>query len=442
MATPIVMPKQGQSVESCIITKWLKKEGDDVKNGDLLYEYETDKASFEEEAQVEGTLLKILYKEGDEVEVLKTVAYIGEQGEDISALLDNDAGTEEVTEDDETKVEEKEAAVRAVTAATAGTAVKEPVSRTGDGVVYISPRAKKLADQNNLDYFSLTGSGPEGRIIERDIQNALVNQKKCTPLAKSIAEKENITLPSAGTGHHGRILANDVLNAGVSGSGDFELNDLSNMRKIIAQRMHESLQSSAQLTLHTSADASNIKALRKELKAKGENITINDMVCHAVVKALQAFPQMNAHFSGTQMKVFKNVHLGIAVDTPRGLLVPNIMNANFLTLSGLANSIKTLANQCQKGNIDPDVLEGGTFTVTNLGAFGIEQFTPVLNTPQIGILGVGNINLKPIETKDGGLGFVPYIGLSLTFDHRAVDGADAARFLIELKDQLNNIKYS
>jgi len=432
MAKAIIMPKQGQSVESCIITRWLKKEGDKVEVGDILFEYETDKASFEEESQQEGVLLKILFQDGDEVEVLKTVAIIGKEGEDFSSLIEQGSDVSEVAEEKKPEIVEKKKPV----------SIDTKTTIQHDGTVIISPRAKNLAEKNRINYFNLQGTGPNGRIIERDILSAIANKKKATPLAKSISEKDNIPLPSSGSGYNGKVLANDVLSSQSSEPGEAEIQKLSNLRKIIARRMYESLQNSAQLTLHASADARNIKALRKELKAKGENITINDIICHAVIKSLQQYPRMNAHFNDDHIKIFKQVNLGIAVDTPRGLLVPTIHNANFLSLSGLANSIKTIAGQCQQGNVNPDLLEGGTFTVTNLGTFGIEQFTPVLNTPQIGILGVGNISLKPVENKDESYGFAPHLSLSLTFDHRAIDGADAARFLVELKKQLNTIKFS
>jgi pyruvate dehydrogenase E2 component (dihydrolipoamide acetyltransferase) len=209
--------------------------------------------------------------------------------------------------------------------------------------------------------------------------------------------------------------------------------------------MYESLANTAQLTLHASADARKMLDFRQRAKARmaegyGYNITINDMVCFATVKALLHHPDSNAHFLGDAMRRFSNVHLGFAVDTPRGLMVPTLQNANHLTLEGLSAQMKSLATACQEGGIDPELLQGATFTISNLGAFGIEMFTPVLNPPQVGILGVNTISLQPAKIESGIIGFTPRIGLSLTFDHRAVDGAPAAAFLKEVSQQIENIE--
>jgi pyruvate dehydrogenase E2 component (dihydrolipoamide acetyltransferase) len=217
-------------------------------------------------------------------------------------------------------------------------------------------------------------------------------------------------------------------------ANDYTDKKLSNIRKIIAQNMYESLANTAQLTLHTSADARKILATRRLLKekmAKGYtyNITINDMVSLATVRALLKNPDINVHFMPESIRYFSNVHLGFAVDTPRGLMVPTVKNANHLTLEGLSATMKSLAETCQKGSVDPESLKGATFTITNLGGFGIEMFTPILNPPQAGILGINTITHQPADLGDGVFGFIPKIGLSLTFDHRALDGAPAARFL-------------
>jgi pyruvate dehydrogenase E2 component (dihydrolipoamide acetyltransferase) len=205
--------------------------------------------------------------------------------------------------------------------------------------------------------------------------------------------------------------------------------------------MHASLQNTAQLTLHTSADARKIKSLRRQIKEKlekndGPNITLNDIVSFSVIQALLLHPDMNAHFMGDSIRNYKNVHLGFAVDTKRGLMVPTIFNANLLTLEGLSLQMKELATRVKDGNIDPELLKGATFTVTNLGSFDIEIFTPVLNPPQVGILGINTITLQPAQLDEESFGFIPKIGLSLTFDHRAIDGAPAAAFLKEVKNQI------
>jgi pyruvate dehydrogenase E2 component (dihydrolipoamide acetyltransferase) len=226
---------------------------------------------------------------------------------------------------------------------------------------------------------------------------------------------------------------------GAAAAGEPEYTDtpVKGVRKRVAERMRQSLAESAQLTLHSSADARALLRLRKRVKEQGEalgigNVTVNDMVMYAAVRALRRHPELNAHFLGDTIRRFNPVHLGFAVDTPRGLLVPVVHNADGLTLSGLAAESARLGSAGREGTIEPDALSGGTFTVTNLGAFGIEYFTPVLNTPQVAILGVNTIQDKPVRGEEGGVELVPHIGFSLTIDHQAVDGAPAARFLKEL----------
>jgi pyruvate dehydrogenase E2 component (dihydrolipoamide acetyltransferase) len=220
------------------------------------------------------------------------------------------------------------------------------------------------------------------------------------------------------------------------------------MRKLIAKAMHASLQNSAQLTHHLSADARSILSLRKKVKefhAAGQSpdITLNDMVCFAVVRALRKHPAANVHFLGDSIRYFGKVHLGFAVDTDRGLMVPALRDADDLSLGGLSNQLAKLAMACRSGNIDPDLLQpdAASFTVSNLGNYGVEMFTPVINLPQAGILGVNTIIERPAKMDDGTFGFVPYMGLSLTYDHRALDGGPATKFLAEIKNEIEQFDH-
>jgi len=312
----------------------------------------------------------------------------------------------------------------------------------------ISPRAKNLAEKEALDISQIAGSGPKGRIIEKDVQSALENRPKMTPLAKKIASEEG-TVPQSGTGLAGTARSTDLSASSNSVyGGDFEEKKISNMRKIIAKAMHASLQNSAQLTHHLGADARRILELRKQVKAAMDagtlttNITLNDMVCFAVVKSLKKFPNVNTHFLGETVRYFNKVHLGLAVDTDRGLMVPVIRNADDLSIVGLANQFKEVANACRKGNVNPEILsaEAGTFTVSNLGNYGVEIFTPVINLPQSAILGVNTIIPRPKDLGDGVYAFVPYIGLSLTYDHRSLDGGEATRFLKQIAIEIENLE--
>lgn len=437
MAIPVLMPRQGQSVETCILGEWVKKKGDAVKVGDILFSYETDKASFEEDAKADGILLDVFFAEGDEVPVLVNVAVIGAAGESVDEFRPGGQTAAPVAE--------TVAAVEAVTDKLAATEVKTITEPSGK--VKISPRAKNLAEKSGVAYLQLQGSGPEGRIIERDIEAAAQALPKLTPLAQEKAKAEGLKAGETATGLGGKAVAKDLISYNPVYSDDFEVKKLTNMRKLIAKAMHTSLQNSAQLTHHMSADARTIMALRKKYKKAldagqiSQNITINDLVCFAVIKALKKFPQVNTHFIGDSMRWFKKVHLGLAVDTDRGLMVPAIKNADDLSLEGLSGQMQAIAGQCRKGNVSPELLapEAATFTISNLGNYGVEMFTPVINIPQTAILGVCTIVPRPKDLGDGVYGFVPMMGLSLTYDHQALDGGEATLFLREIKEQIENL---
>jgi pyruvate dehydrogenase E2 component (dihydrolipoamide acetyltransferase) len=443
MAVVVIMPKQGQSVESCIITGLKKQKGDKVSKGEILFSYETDKASFDEESPADGTILEIFYKEGDEVPVLDNMLVIGNPGEDYSALLGESARTAPVVETE-----------KPATTETIQTTVKAPeniislkeMTTVSD---FVSPRAKNLASKESIDSKALTGSGPNGRVIERDVIAAVENRPKMTPLAKKMAAEQGVQPQGAGSGLAGTAKSTDLsAPANAVYASDFEEKKVSNMRKIIAKAMHSSLQNSAQLTHHLGADARRIQDLRKKAKKAFEegrlttNITLNDLVCFSVIKALKKFPNVNSHFLGETVRLFNKVHLGLAVDTERGLMVPVVKNADDLSIIGLANQLKEVANVCRKGGIAPELLssEAASFTVSNLGNYGVEIFTPVINLPQSAILGVNTIVPRPKDLGDGVYGFVPYIGLSLTYDHRSLDGGEATRFLKQIAIELENLE--
>ncbi len=438
MAEIIIMPKQGQSVESCIITE-IKKKGDVVKKGDILFSYETDKASFEEEAPADGVVLEIFCDEGDEVPVLENVMVIGQPGEKAPLTPQTDSPPTPQKGD----LEVQQSVIIEVQVPNVVT------SNPPRGAGGLSPRAKNLAAAEAIDASQLIGSGPNGRVIEKDVKAALENRPKLTPLAKKIAAEAGVQPQGAGSGLAGTAKSTDLATPLNKIYGvDYEDKKLSNMRKLIAKAMHTSLQNSAQLTHHLGADARNIQNLRKKAKAAFEagtlsaNLTINDFVCFAVVKALKKFPNANSHFLGDSMRLFNKVHLGLAVDTERGLMVPAVRNADDLSIIGLSNQLKEVANACKKGAIDPELLaaESATFTVSNLGNYGVEIFTPVINLPQSAILGVNTIVPRPKDLGDGVYGFVPYIGLSLTYDHRALDGGEATRFLKQIAIEIETLE--
>ncbi len=440
MATPVIMPRQGQSVESCIIGKWHKQKGDQVNVGDMLFTYETDKATFDEEAKVAGTLLEIFFEEGDDVECLLNVCVIGNEGEDVSAF--RPAGEEEAAPAEAAKEE-------AAPAAVAAAAPVAQLSETAKENVFISPRAKNHAEKLGVDVRFAQGTGPNGRIIERDVEALSQSGVAFTKAAQAAAAGS--TEQFEGTGIGGRVTTSDLKKPVAQAVSEamapqegvaYTDTPLTNIRKVISKSMHNSLSTTAQLTLNTSFDATEIMAYRKKLKANAEklglgNITLNDIVLYAVSRTLLAHEDLNAHMLDDKMRRFSHVNLGVAVDTPRGLMVPTIFCAELKSLSEISAETKDLAGACQGGTISPDLLTGGSFTVTNLGSFGIESFTPVLNAPQTGILGVDTIVQRAKEV-NGEMVFYPAMGLSLTFDHRAVDGAPAAKFLQDLKNNLEN----
>ncbi len=442
------MPKQGQSVESCIVTEFKKKVGDTVAVGDVLFSYETDKASFEEEAQVAGTVLACFFKDGDEIPVLTNVMVIGAPGESFAEFAPGDAAPQAAPA-------AEAPAAQAAAPAAAPSPAAEPAAAPAAGPVVpgapVSPRARKTAAEKGVDTAQLAGSGPHGRVIEQDV---LAAAKPLTGLAKAMMAEGGKAAPAAGTGLDGTVKGSDLKtwkpnHTDIAGEGeDFTVEKMSNMRKLIAKSMYNSLQNSAQLTHMLGADARKIQALRKKAKKALEegridaNITINDFVCYAVIKALQKFPKVNSHCLGDAMRLFKTVNLGCAVDTERGLMVPAVLHADELNIVGLSKELKKVADACKKGSCNPDLLaaEAASFTVSNLGGFGVEWFTPIINVPQSAILGVGTIVPRPKDLGGGVYAFVPYMGLSLTYDHRAIDGGEATRFLKQVATEIENLE--
>ncbi len=463
MATPVIMPRQGQSVESCIISKWHKKKGDIVKTGDVLFSYETDKAAFEEEAAVDGVLLEIFFEEDDDVPVLSNVCIIGEEGESIEKYDSSHENTSS-----QQKVDEHDASLQNDKSEPAFEGFESSVNKKSfiedsDTHIKISPRAKNYAQKSGVDYRLVTPTGPDGRIIERDILNAKANGIVLTPAARVDYMNSQVSIQS-GTGLGGRLTVSDIKSSVLSrvsekpvdaiatssndevallkSSSEYEDIKLSGIRKVIARTMHESLSNSAQLTLNSSFDATTILKYREQIKKYREisdiaNITLNDIILYAVSRTLVKHKYLNAHYIDDRIRVYTNVHLGVATDTERGLMVPTVYDADLKSLSSISYEVKSLIEMSRKGTINPDLLKGGTFTVTNLGTLDIESFTPILNPPQTGILGVNTITQKVREVGDS-YEYYPAMGLSLTFDHRALDGAAAARFLKELKLNLEN----
>ena len=441
MATIVVMPQLGNSVESCIIVEWMIAEGDTVAVDQTLASIETDKSTMEVPSTAEGTVLKLLWEEGDEVPVKDPLIIVGEPGEDISGLV---PGGDAAPAEADAPAEQAAAAPEAAA----------PAFATERATGAVSPRARALAASNGVDASAIAeGSGPHGRVIERDVAAAIA----AGPVLTSAARAAGVSA-AEGTGIGGRVSVADAGRtaetapaaavAAPAAAADFPgastSAPLKGVRKVVAKRMMESLTSTAQLTLNTTANAAGILAMRKKVKNADEalglnKITLNDLVCFAVSRTLLKYPVFNAHLEDGVLTEFEQVHLGFACDTPRGLLVPVIRSAQALGLKAFSDEAKRLASSAIEGSLSPEFLSGGTFTVSNIGSFGIETFTPVINLPQTAILGVGAITPRPTVAADGSIGVEQRLNLSLTIDHQVIDGADGARFLRDLVAAIENI---
>ena len=396
-AQAVIMPKEGITVESCIIGEWKKNVGDAVAVGDVLFTYETDKAEFECPSTAAGTLLAKFFEDGDEVPCLVNVCAVGNPGDAYEFLKPG---------------AEAPAPAAEAPAAEAPAAAAAPAAPKAE-LTAISPRAMAKAVANNVNPALATGTGPKGRIIERDIDKLIASGAAAAYAAPAAAEETA-----------------------------FEDVKFGPVRKATAKSMTKSLSTMAQLTQQYSFDASQIQAYRAMLKpmdAPMGKISLNDMVMFAVAKTIKSCPDLNANMvEDNVIRHFSHVNLGFACDTPRGLLVPTIFHADEMSLLELSMEAKRLAAAARDGSLSPDEMTGATFTVTNIGSFGCEAFTPVVNPPQIGILGVCNIQTKIRSAKDGMIETYPAMGLSLTFDHRALDGAPAARYMSELCKSLES----
>jgi len=441
VVTEVILPKLGQTMEEGAIIEWLKHEGDRVKRGELLFTVESDKATLEVEATARGFLRKILVPAGETVPVLTPVALMTKTlDEDISTYkpgLQVSGSTFQVAE------------------AKAATPPGPETSKPEPGRVFASPRARKLAREKGVDLALLTDSGPNGRIVERDVVAYLEAAPKVTPVARRLAEQAGLDLRTVtGTGAGGRITRGDVEQAveqlrvtsyelrvpeamTLARPESETLTPLTGVRAVIARRMAKSHQTTAPVTLTTEADATDFVELRERLKDSladelGFNVGYNDLLIRLVARALREFPYMNARLEGEAIRKLQEVHVALAVDTDRGLLVPVIRDADGKGVAEIARELRDLVARAREGKALPDELTGSTFTITNLGMHEIDGFTPIISLPEAAILGVGRIRARPAVV-DGEITVRQMMWLSLTFDHRLVDGAPAARFLQRIK---------
>jgi pyruvate dehydrogenase E2 component (dihydrolipoamide acetyltransferase) len=445
MATTVEMPKLGNTVEDCLVSAWLKHEGDTVAPGEVIAEIETDKTSFEVTAPVGGVILATFFPAGALVPVFTPICAIGEPGETVGPPTTPAEGSSpesssrrgpapSVLPPSGEDAPERQAANERVgqglegqparLQATSSSGAEAPRSQGR-----LSPRARRFAREHELHTDGVQGRGPGGRVLEADLQEVLCSLAPPVPAVQAHPVPVPAPASMPATESRGQV-------RGPGGNGA----PMSLVRQKIAKRLRESLTSTAQYTLHASANAAGLLAVRKQLKASPgtADVNINDLVVFCTVLALLEAPGLNAELVDGVIYQHAEVNMGFACDTDRGLVVPVVHGAHELSLLGLARRMKELAAQAVAGSISVDNLNGGTFTVTNLGSLGIESFTPVLNPPQVAVLGVDAITLKPVRKRDGNIEFIDSIGLSLTLDHQAVDGAPGARFLMVLRDKIEN----
>lgn len=429
MASPIIMPKFGQMTEESAIVEWRKKEGDQVAKGDILFTVETDKSVMEVESFVDGTLLKILVQPGVSVLVASTVGFIGQPGEAIPL------------------VEAAKPAVGPLPSAGAPPVQKTPQASprdltrptmppaSGPALFRISPRAAAFARECVIDPTKIAGTGPQGRVIEKDVRAYLdatgYDKLRITPAAKKLAATEEIDLLSIKTD---RIEVADIERAIAE-----KPKPMSKMRQVIGQRLTHSIVTQPHFFVTVSVGMTDLLALRVRLKEQGAPYTITDFISQAAVLTLKEFPDVNSSTDGQTVRWHSRVHLGLAVSLEEGLVVPVIRNADDMSLAEINAASKSLAEKARTGKLAPDEMSGSTFTISNMGMLNVENFTAIINTGEAAILAVSSTLSQPV-VRDGRVVVRQMMKMTLSSDHRIVDGALAARFINAIKQKLEDLE--
>lgn len=440
MAHPILMPKPGQMTEECVLVAWHKREGDTVAKGDVLFEIETDKSNMDVEAFEEGVLLKRLVQEGQTVPVNAICAYVGEPGE---AIPDAPApvGKAEGEAPEAAPAKAPPPPVRAPVQVAPATARTTPSPVDGPSHLRISPWASRLAATSGVDPRTLAGTGPDGRITERDVRAAL-EAASAAPAAAAVAAlavasaapvppRTTAAVPTAASSlpPEPALYHWDVDDPGPR--------QMSRMRRVIAERLTLSATTVPQFTVTVAVDVTRLLALRTELKADGKALTLTDFIVSAAAQTLVEFPAVNSRTDGVSVWTRRHIHVGLAVALPDGLVVPVIRDADRRSLDDLHAGVAELAEGAHNGTLPPDDMTGSTFTISNLGMFGVDEFSAIINPGESAILAVSSAVPTPIAVGDG-IGIRQIMKLTLTADHRLVDGELAARFLNALRRRLQD----
>lgn len=420
MAHIVVMPKLGLTMTEGTIVKWIKNEGEEVHAGEALFEVSTDKLVNEVEANQSGVVRKIIIQEGDIAECLKPIAIIAALDEDISSMLKETGASEEVA-----------------TPVQADSKVKSTIVDEESKIrVKAAPVAKKLATESGINIQLVTGTGHAGRIVLKDVEDYIENEKnstKVSPVAAKLAEELNVNVSEINK--DGRVMKEDVL-AFASKSTNIIFEEkrvkMTSMRKVIASRMFESWSVSPAVTYDIKVDTTNLKRMKDRLKDVCK-LTYTDLLVKLLSNALLEFPLVNCSIDKEEFIIKNYINIGVAVAIDGGLIVPVIKNVQSKGLKEISESVKDLASKAKAGKLIEEEMSGGTFTITNLGMFGIQSFSPIINQPEVAILGVNTIEDTPVVI-NGEIVIKPLMNLSLTADHRAIDGAMAAKFLSKVKE--------
>lgn len=468
MAEIIIMPKLGFNMNEGKLVQWYKSEGEEITKGEPLFSVETDKTNMDIEATSDGVVKKLLIEEGDQIPVTLPIAVIGSADEDVSAAVADAkaqlaAGGADVSDVDEAAAvaEQAEAPAEAKTPAAA--------PKTADGVIKITPRARRVAAENDLavEDLAIEGTGWQGGICEKDILEYLASNKvKATPVAAAMAKAEGIDLADIkGSGVNGKIMKEDVEKViaaakkavaaaedqAHAGAGEItpdgkeigEKVPYAGVRKVIGDRLAESKFTAPHLYFTQKVNMEDVLALRKKVnEVQDKKTSVTDFIAKAVIMTLKKYPEMNSSLVGETIERYKSINLGIAVASPTGLIVPNIKNSQDMSVVEISKASTPLFDKARAGKLAVDEYAGGTFTISNLGMFGIENFTAIINPPEVGILSISSTKDEPfVVTKEDGtkeIQIKPMMNIQLTVDHRIIDGLLAAQFVTNVRNLLEN----
>ena len=468
MAEIIIMPKLGFNMNEGKLVQWYKSEGEEITKGEPLFSVETDKTNMDIEATSDGVVKKLLIEEGDQIPVTLPIAVIGSADEDVSAAVADAKAQLAAGGADVSDVDEAAAAAEQVEAP-AETKTPAAAPKTADGVIKITPRARRVAAENDLAVEDLTieGTGWQGGICEKDILEYLASNKvKATPVAAAMAKAEGIDLADIkGSGVNGKVMKEDVEKViaaakkavaaaedqAPAGAGEItpdgkeigEKVPYAGVRKVIGDRLAESKFTAPHLYFTQKVNMEDVLALRKKVnEVQDKKTSVTDFIAKAVIMTLKKYPEMNSSLVGETIERYKSINLGIAVASPTGLIVPNIKNSQDMSVVEISKASTPLFDKARAGKLAVDEYAGGTFTISNLGMFGIENFTAIINPPEVGILSISSTKDEPfVVTKEDGtkeIQIKPMMNIQLTVDHRIIDGLLAAQFVTNVKNLLEN----